>query len=86
MLTERHYAEMLDTLAEVIAAKVASRLAAQKQIRVLNLNEAASMIGRTVGAMRQLIARGEIPAVRSGRRVQVEISQLEAYIERNRTA
>lgn len=36
MLNERHYAEMLDTLAEVIAAKVASRLTAQKQIRVLS--------------------------------------------------
>ena len=36
MLNERHYAEMLDTLAEMIAAKVASRLTAQKQIRVLS--------------------------------------------------
>lgn len=86
MLSERHYTQLFDAIADAIAVRVAERMTAQRELRLLNVDEVAKAIGRTSGAVRQLISRGEIVAVRSGRRVQIETSQLEAWIERNRTA
>lgn len=78
-------ADLLDQLAELIAAKVIERMSAPTDDAVLNVAEAGRRIGRTAGAVRQLVARGEIAAVRCGRRVQIEARELEAWRERNRT-
>lgn len=78
----------LELLATLIADRVAAKLAAKGVggASLLNVDEVAEKLGRSGAAVRQLIARGELVAVRTGRRVQVEPRELEAYVDRNRTS
>jgi excisionase family DNA binding protein len=53
--------------------------------RLLNIDEAASYLGRTPGALRMLIHRGTIAVVRIGGRVQLDREDLDRLIEVNKT-
>jgi excisionase family DNA binding protein len=41
-------------------------------------------LGRSTWSMRRLIWAGELPAVRAGRRVHVDVNDMDAFIERNK--
>lgn len=57
------------------------------QKRLYNLKEAAEYLGRTVWGVRTLIWNGDIPVVRvsNGRKIYVDIKDLDAYIDNNKT-
>lgn len=55
--------------------------------RLLPLKEAAKYIGFTTWAMREAIWAGLIPMVKlpNGRKIWVDVKDLDAFIERNKT-
>ena len=53
--------------------------------RLYTLSEAGHYLGRTLWSMRELIWKGSIPIVREGKRIFVDIIDLEAYVTRNKT-
>ncbi len=53
--------------------------------RLFTISEAGEYLGRTTWAVRHLIWNGVLPSVRIGRRVQVDVNDLEALIEKNKT-
>ena len=53
--------------------------------RLYSLPEAAHYLGRTLWSMRELIWKGSIPIVREGKRIFIDINDLNSYIERNKT-
>ena len=48
--------------------------------RLYSLPEAGHYLGRTLWSMRELIWKGSIPIVREGKRIFVDIADLEAYV------
>ena len=48
--------------------------------RLLSVEQAGQYLGRTPGAIRQLIYRGYFPAVKAGRRVQIDRYDLDKFI------
>jgi len=49
--------------------------------RLLTVKEAAFHLGRTVPALRDLIWKGEFPIIRVGRRIHLDIFDLDRWIE-----
>ena len=54
--------------------------------RLFNLIEAAGYLGRSEWSIRRLIWSGELPHIRHGRRIHVDLHDMEAFIDRNRVA
>lgn len=52
----------------------------------LSVDQAAIALGVSPRLVRNLIARGELPVVRIGRRVLVSVRTLDAYIRAHETA
>jgi len=52
--------------------------------RLYSLPEAAAYLGRSTWSVRRLIWNGDLPQVRAGRRVHVDVQDLNAFIERNK--
>lgn len=78
----------LDAIIEAIAERVAEKLEARMNYRpsareLLTVKETAERIERSVGAVHQLISRGELPCVRHGRRVHIRVRDLENWIDRD---
>jgi excisionase family DNA binding protein len=53
--------------------------------RLYSVPEAAYYLGRTVNALRQVIWAGKIDIVKDGRRVLLDVKDLDEFIERNKT-
>ncbi len=53
--------------------------------RLYPLKDAALYLGRSVGALRETVWRGDIPYVRDGRRIFLDIRDLDEFIEKNKT-
>lgn len=53
--------------------------------RLYSLPEAAHYLGRTLWSMRELVWKGSIPIVREGKRIFVDVSDLDSYISKNKT-
>lgn len=53
--------------------------------RLYTLPESAKYLGRTLWSMRELIWSGKIPIVRDGKRIFVDIRDLEAYVLKHKT-
>ena len=53
--------------------------------RLYNIKEAAAYLGRTEWGLREMIYAGKIPCIKDGRRVQIDIKDMDAWIEKNRT-
>ena len=53
--------------------------------RLYSLPEAAHYMGRTLWSMRELIWKGSIPIVREGKRIFVDIVDMDAYAEKHKT-
>lgn len=52
--------------------------------RLYTLNEAANYLGRTLWSMRELVWAGKIPIVRDGKRIFVDIADLDSYVTKNK--
>jgi excisionase family DNA binding protein len=53
--------------------------------RLLTVKEASVYLGRSVASVRGLIWAGSLPIVRVGRRIHLDINDLEKWIEQNKT-
>lgn len=53
--------------------------------RLFTVEEAAHYLGRTVWSMRELVWKGSLPIVREGKRIFIDVNDLEKYIERNKS-
>ena len=65
----------------------AQRIASPMSPRLLPLKDAAKWLGLTVWAMRERIWAGDVPVVRfsGGRKMYLDIRDLERFIEQNKT-
>ncbi len=52
--------------------------------RLYNLPEAAVYLGRSTWSVRRLIWDGQLPSVRAGGRVHVDVQDMDQFIERNK--
>lgn len=52
--------------------------------RLFSLPEAAIYLGRSTWSVRRLIWNGELPQVRAGGRVHVDVRDMDAFIDRNK--
>ncbi len=52
--------------------------------RLFDLKEAAQYLGRTVGALREMLYAGKMPFVRDGRRILIDVHDMDAWIDRNK--
>ncbi len=52
--------------------------------RLYTLLEAAHYLGRTLWSMRELVWSGKIPIVRDGKRIFVDIADLDSYVTKNK--
>jgi excisionase family DNA binding protein len=53
--------------------------------RLFTVPEAACYLGRTVDGLREMIYAGKLDYIKDGRRVLLDVKDLDAYIERNKT-
>jgi excisionase family DNA binding protein len=53
--------------------------------RLFDIKEAAMYLGRTVGALREMLYAGKMPFVRDGRRILIDINDMDVWIDRNKT-
>ncbi len=53
--------------------------------RLYSLKEAALYLGRTVWAVREMLWAGKIPFVRDGRRILLDINDMDSWIEKSKT-
>ena len=52
--------------------------------RLFTIKEAAAYLGRSVWSIRELIWAGKLPSVKAGRRVHLDILDLDLWIEKNK--
>lgn len=52
--------------------------------RLYNLQEGAVYLGRTVGAVREMLWAGKIPYVKDGKRILIDIQDMNEWIDRNK--
>jgi len=64
--------------------KKAQRICNPLSKRLYTLPEAAQYLGRTLWSMRELVWVGKIPIVRDGKRIFVDINDLELYVTKNK--
>jgi len=53
--------------------------------RLYNLKEASVYLGRSVWALREMLWAGKIPYIKDGRRVLLDIQDMDLWIEKNKT-
>jgi excisionase family DNA binding protein len=53
--------------------------------RLYSVKEAAVYLGRTEWAVREMIYAGKLPYVKDGKRILLDIKDMEAWIEQNKT-
>jgi len=52
--------------------------------RLYSIPEAAQYLGRSTWSVRRLIWAGELPQVRAGKRVHLDINDMDQFIEKNK--
>ena len=52
--------------------------------RLFSITEAAIYLGRSTWSVRRLIWNGELPQVRAGGRVHVDVRDMDAFIDQNK--
>lgn len=81
--------QALDLIVKTIASAVRAELkrdvgtSGAVTPRLLAVEQAAVYLGRTKASMQHLIAQKRIPVVREGRRVLLDIRELDRWIEAN---
>ena len=52
--------------------------------RLYSINEAAFYLGRSVCALREMLWAGKLPYIRDGRRILLDIQDMNAWVEKNK--
>jgi hypothetical protein len=73
---------LADRVAELIVARLEPPVRTK---RLFTLGETAEYLGRSVDGVKHLLALGAFPALRSDRRVFVDVVDLDSWIEQNKT-
>jgi excisionase family DNA binding protein len=55
------------------------------QKRLYSIKDASVYLGRSVWAVREMLWAGKIPFVRDGKRILLDIRDMDEWIERNKT-
>ncbi len=53
--------------------------------RLYSVPEASIYLGRTVCALREMIWAGKLPYIKDGRRILLDIYDMNAWVEKNKT-
>jgi excisionase family DNA binding protein len=53
--------------------------------RLYTVPEAACYLGRTVDGLREMLWRGKLPYIKDGRRVLLDVQDMDRYVEANKT-
>ena len=53
--------------------------------RLYSVEDAAEYLGRSVWGVREMLYAGKIPFIKDGRRVLLDIRDMDEWIERNKT-
>jgi len=53
--------------------------------RLYSIQEAATYLGRSTWSVREMIWAGKIPYIKDGKRIFVDIRDLDEWIEKNKT-
>lgn len=82
---------LLDALAERVVQGITERLAqsgagGDVRPRLLSVEQAAVYLGRTKEAVHHMVSSGKIPKVQGDRRIQIDIRDLDHWIEANKQA
>lgn len=56
-----------------------------RQKRLYSIKEASEYLGRSVWAVREMLWAGKMPYVKDGRRVLLDINDIDLWIEKNKT-
>ena len=56
----------------------------ERQKRLLSIPEGGAYLGRTTWAVREMIWAGKLPIVRDGRRILLDIDDLDKWINQNK--
>jgi excisionase family DNA binding protein len=54
--------------------------------RLYTINQAAEYLGRSPWAVRSMIWNGKLPAVRDGKRILVDVFDLDRWVEANKVS
>jgi excisionase family DNA binding protein len=52
--------------------------------RLYSIKEAAFYLGRTVCAVREMLWAGKLPYIKDGRRILLDIQDMNAWVEKNK--
>ena len=52
--------------------------------RLYSINEASVYLGRSVWAVREMLWAGKLPCIKDGRRILLDIKDMEAWVEKNK--
>jgi excisionase family DNA binding protein len=52
--------------------------------RLYSISEAAFYLGRSVDSLRELIWAGKVPYIKDGKRIYLDVRDIDAYIERTK--
>lgn len=53
--------------------------------RLYSIKEASVYLGRSIWAVREMLWAGKMPYIKDGRRILLDINDMESWIERNKT-
>jgi hypothetical protein len=75
----------IDDLVEMIASEVVKRVQTRpREPRLLSVEDTAFYLGRTPEAVRMMIRRGTLPAIRIDGRIMLDVLDLNKIIEASR--
>lgn len=57
----------------------------RREKRLYSIPEAARYLGRSRWALREMIWAGKLPIVRDGRRILLDVGDMDDWIEKNKT-
>jgi len=76
---------LLDDLADRIASRVSQASSLPLRPRLLTVEQAGGYIGRTRESVQHLIASSKLPCVKADRRNFLDVRDLDAWIEANKS-
>ena len=77
--------QLIDAIAEGVARRLEGNILKQRPNRRLLVIDAASeYLGYTPVAIRHMVAKGQLPAVRNGRTIRFDIGDLDRWVEEHR--
>ena len=82
---QTNYQERMNREVPTIKTKPKRKKAAGTTKRLYSIPEAAFYLGRSVDALREMIWAGKLPCVKDGKRILLDIRDMDAWIEGNKT-